>query len=182
MFFSMRGGPLLRFGSRAQHVHQPVNSTRERRSTLPVMRKALLASMAAGVLVVAPAADLGSAQTVAYAASCERQDRSVIVSLDESRYPYTTDHTEDAIRAGEAALLHIDRFGADQNREESLRGIPTRSGYDRDEYPPAVSSEGGSGADVRYVPSGDNRGAGASMGSQLEGWCEDQPFRIKTVP
>ena len=146
------------------------------------MRKALLASMAAGVLVVAPAANLGSAQTVAYAASCERQERSVIVSLDESRYPYTTDHTEDAIRAGEAALLHIDRSGADQNREESLRGIPTRSGYDRDEYPPAVSSEGGSGADVRYVPSSDNRGAGASMGDQLEGWCEDQPFRIQTVP
>jgi len=35
---------------------------------------------------------------------------------------------------------------------------------------------------VRYVPSSDNRGAGASMGDQLEGWCEDQPFRIQTVP
>ncbi len=146
------------------------------------MRKSLLATIATGALVVAPAADLGSADTVAYAASCDRQYRSISVELDESRYPYTTDHIEDAIRAGEPALLHIDRSGADQNREESLEGIPTRSGYDRDEYPPAVSEEGGRGASVRYVRSSDNRGAGASMGNQLEGWCEDQPFRIRMVP
>jgi len=30
-----------------------------------------------------------------------------------------------------------------------LRGIPTKKGFDRDEYPPAMSDEGGKGADVR---------------------------------
>ncbi len=116
------------------------------------------------------------------AASCDRQSSSVRVSLDQSEYPYTTDHTEDAIRADHPSLLHIDRDGADENREESLDGIPTKSGHDRDEYPPAVSEEGGAGASVRHVPSGNNRGAGAVMGNALEDWCEGQPFRLILVP
>lgn len=49
------------------------------------------------------------------AASCDRQSSSVRVSLDQSEYPYTTDHTEDAIRADHPSLLHIDRDGADEN-------------------------------------------------------------------
>ena len=44
-----------------------------------------------------------------------------------------------------------------------------------------MSAEGGAGADVRYIDPSDNRGAGAVMGNALEGWCEDQPFRIRIV-
>ena len=84
----------------------------------PVMRKSLLVCLAAGALVGAPGADLGSAQTAAYAASCERQSRSVIVSLDESRYPYTTDHIEYAIRAGGG--------GAAAHRPPGRRSEPRR--------------------------------------------------------
>lgn len=94
----------------------------------------------------------------------------------------TTDHTEDAIRAGEAALLHIDRSGADQNREESLRGIPTRSGYDRDEYPPAVSSEGGSGADVRYSPSASGPSREASAARPAERTPLPRYSRTRSTP
>ena len=36
------------------------------------------------------------------------------------------------------------------------RGIPTKKGFDRDEYPPAMSDEGGKGADVRYVRRAEN--------------------------
>ena len=45
----------------------------------------------------------------------------------------------------------------------------------------AVSREGGAGADVRYIDPSDNRGAGATVGNGLEGWCEDQPFRARRV-
>lgn len=113
---------------------------------------------------------------------CVLVKRVVIVSLDRSAYPRTVAHTKTAIRRGEPRLLHIDRAGADENREQSLAGIPTRDGYDRDEVPPAVSVEGGRGADVAYVPSSDNRGAGASMGAQLADFCSGQAFRFAFVP
>ena len=124
----------------------------------------------------------GAPVAAAVAASCTSQHNSVYVTLSRAKYPLTIDHTEDAQAAGEPALLHIDRADADLHRSQSLEGWPTKSGYDRDEYPPAMSEEGGYGADVRYVPSSDNRGAGSSMGAQLSGWCEGQPFRFSFVP
>jgi Deoxyribonuclease NucA/NucB len=131
--------------------------------------------------VCALAIAAGTAQTAA-AEACQRQYHSVYVELDMSRYPETTGHYQDAIADGHAALLHIDRENAELHREQSLVGFPPRPGYDRDEYPPAMSEEGGYGADIRYIDPSDNRGAGSSMGNQLEDWCEEQPFRISFVP
>ena len=37
------------------------------------------------------------------------------------------------------------------------------------------------GDDFRFIDPSDNRGAGSVMGNALEGWCEDQPFRIRIV-
>jgi len=116
------------------------------------------------------------------AEACQRQYHSVYVTLDMSQYPETTGHWIDAIDDGHEALLHIDRENADLHREQSLGGFPPRTGYDRDEYPPAMSEEGGYGASVRYIDPSDNRGAGSVMGNQLEDWCEEQPFRISFVP
>jgi Deoxyribonuclease NucA/NucB len=113
--------------------------------------------------------------------ACRRVRRVVVVRISARRYPYTTAHIVAAIAAGEPQMLHIDRAGADANREESLEDIPTREGYDRDEYPPAVSREGGAGADVRYVPSDDNRGAGSVMGDRLEAYCDGQRFRLRVT-
>ena len=113
-------------------------------------------------------------------ASCAHVDRIVVVRISEARYPKTADHIDDAIRAGQPRRLTLDRRGAAQRREDALKGIPTRRGYDRDEYPPAESRQGGEGADVRYVPSADNRGAGASQGNQLRPYCNGQRFRIAT--
>jgi len=156
----------------ASSYARKAHSLRSLLTVLALLAVALTATVAVPSAGLAPAA----------AQSCSSQRYSISVELSRSRYPYTTDHIADAIVAGEAALLHIDRAGADQNRSESLAGIPTKSGYDRDEYPPAVSREGGYGASVRYVPSADNRGAGSVMGAQLSGWCEGQPFRMRLVP
>lgn len=111
--------------------------------------------------------------------SCRRIQRTLVVRLDDNRWRLTTDHILDAIRSGERRLLHLDRRHADQHRAEATRGIPTRRGFDRDEYPPALAREGGRGADVRYVRSSDNRGAGASLGNQLRGYCNGQAFRVR---
>jgi Deoxyribonuclease NucA/NucB len=41
---------------------------------------------------------------------------------------------------------------------------------DRDEYPPAVSQEGGKGASVRPIDPSDNRGAESTMGKQMQSY------------
>jgi len=84
------------------------------------------------------------------------------------RYPETAEHIQNAIESGQPATCTIDRDGADDNRKESLRGIDTKKGYDRDEWPMAMCSEGGEGADIEYISPSDNRGAGSWVGNQLE--------------
>jgi hypothetical protein len=136
-----------------------------------------LSCAGAGLLPAATGHD-----AAAVAASCQTQHNSVHVQLSASRYPETTDHIADAIAAGQPSLLHIARDEEEANREASLADYPPRPKFDRDEYPPAVSDEGGSGADVRYIDPSDNRGAGATMGNALEDWCNGQPFRLDIVP
>jgi hypothetical protein len=82
----------------------------------------------------------------------------------------------------------LNRRGADERRERLMRDIPTRDGFDRDEYPPAVGRGRGPGlergrdprgwkADVRYVPSSENRSHGASLGNRLADFCNGTRFR-----
>lgn len=127
-------------------------------------------AFAAFVPLAAPATD---------AESCQTRTRALVIDLDNGRRARILDHVWDALRAGESKFLHIDREHAQAHRRASLRGIPTRPGYDRDEYPPAASEEGGAGADIRYVKSAENRSAGSLMGRQLRGWCGGQRFRFE---
>lgn len=101
----------------------------------------------------------------------------VVVDL-APKHAAVADHVLDAVRAGQPEVLHIARDEAGQNRRRSLAGVPTRPGFDRDEYPPAVSDEGGAGADVRYVRSSTNRSAGALMGRVLRPYGDGQCFVV----
>ncbi|WP_046213082.1 NucA/NucB deoxyribonuclease domain-containing protein [Paenibacillus wulumuqiensis] len=98
----------------------------------------------------------------------EQADYTLV--FPKNRYPKTGDHIKDAIAAGESAICTIDRKGAKENRRESLKGIETRKGYDRDEWPMAMCKEGGAGADIRYVTPSDNRGAGSWISNQLDNY------------
>lgn len=101
------------------------------------------------------------------------------VYIDADKYPETAKHVEEAQSgttwrgddkthgAPHPSTVTIDRPNAKQNRKDSLRGIPTKRGKDRDEYPPAMFEEGGKGASVKYITPADNRGAGSSMGHQI---------------
>ena len=51
-------------------------------------------------------------------------------------------------------------------------------GYDRDEYPPAFTREGGANANVRFIPAGDNRGAGSSMRQQTRDVKDGEKIRV----
>lgn len=88
------------------------------------------------------------------------------------RYPETAKHIQDAIAKGESATCTINREQAEDNRKESLKGIPTKKGYDRDEWPMAMCNEGGKGADIEYITPKDNRGAGSWVGNQLEDYAD----------
>lgn len=93
---------------------------------------------------------------------------TVQLEFPSERYPETAKHIKDAVAAGASAVCTIDRDGAEDNRKESLAGIPTKKGKDRDEWPMAMCAEGGEGADIEYISPKDNRGAGSWVGNQLE--------------
>ena len=92
------------------------------------------------------------------------------------------------MRDGWPRRLVLNRRGADARRDRLLEDIPTREGFDRDEYPPAVGRGRGKGlergrnprgwkAHVRYVPSSENRSHGAALGAKLDDFCNGTRFR-----
>jgi len=107
----------------------------------------------------------------------------VNVYVSRSMSPQSARHIEDAqTMMGKPRTLTIDRPGTRRRRAESLRGIPTIRGLDRDEYPPAVFLEGGFGASVRHIPLADNRSAGAQIGNQIRNQPDGCQATIITGP
>ncbi len=104
-----------------------------------------------------------------------------IIKVSKSKHPESAKHIEDAQAAGQPSTLTVNRANAKKNRRASLKKVKTEAGKDRDEYPPAMFDEGGSGASVRKINSGDNRGSGASMGAQCRGVACGTKVEIKVV-
>lgn len=97
----------------------------------------------------------------------EQKAPDYTITFPSDRYPETAQHIKEAVAAGHSATCTIDRDGADNNRDLSLRGVDTKKGYDRDEWPMAMCAEGGEGADIKHISPKDNRGAGSWVGHQL---------------
>ena len=120
--------------------------------------------------------------------SCTKPRRIQRLVFSKSEYPNIRRHFRGALRRGWPRRLIVNRPRADARRDRLLEDIPTRDGYDRDEYPPAVGRGKGKGlergrnprgwkADVRYVPSSENRSHGASLGAKLADFCNGTRFR-----
>jgi hypothetical protein len=129
-----------------------------------------------------------STATDARLAECVRPSGVQRTAFSARKYPNVRRHFRGALRRGWPRRLVVNRRGADARRERVLRDIPTREGFDRDEYPPAVGRGRGPGlergrnprgwkADVRYVPSPENRSHGATLGDRLEPFCNGTRFR-----
>jgi hypothetical protein len=151
-----------------------------------------LIATAAAVLVVAAPCGVAEARPVTVvgssAATCAKPQRVQRIEFPRAKYPNIRRHFRGALRRGWPRALVLNRTGADARRDRLLAGIPTKDGYDRDEYPPAVGRGRGKGltkgrhprgwkADVRYVPSSENRSHGASLGGQLRAYCNGTRFR-----
>ncbi|KEK22149.1 NucA/NucB deoxyribonuclease domain-containing protein [Bacillus gaemokensis] len=91
-----------------------------------------------------------------------------VIEFPSSKYPETGAHIKEAVEKGKTDICTIDRKGAADRRKQSLAGVPTKKGYDRDEYPMAMCKEGGSGADIKYIKPADNRGAGSFIGNKVD--------------
>lgn len=119
---------------------------------------------------------------------CTRPKSVQNITFSKTKYPRIRQHFLKALRKGWPRTLVLNRASADARRARLLTGIPTRHGYDRDEYPPAVGRGKGNGlekgtnptgwkADVAYVPSSENRSHGSTMGTKLRRLCSGTRFR-----
>ena len=108
-------------------------------------------------------------------------DATKSVTVSRGRFPESAKHIEDAVASGKPNTLTINRGGAAANRRDSLRGVQTKPGLDRDEFPPAMFQEGGKGASVRHINRADNRGSGACIGAQCRGLPDGLRVRIDVV-
>lgn len=104
-----------------------------------------------------------------------------VVIIDSQKYPESAEHIKAAVKEGHPAMLTLNQSVADENRRQSLAGIPEKSYADRDEYPPASFSEGGQGAHVAYIDSSDNRGSGSSFRWQLSGVPDGTRVRFRVI-
>ncbi|SFG83105.1 Deoxyribonuclease NucA/NucB [Lachnospiraceae bacterium C7] len=102
----------------------------------------------------------------------------VEVKLSKKKYPESARHIEEAIKDGQSDTLTIDRGGASLRRKASLKGGDTVPGLDRDEYPPAMSKEGGTGASIKLINPSDNRGSGSSISAQLRKYPNGTKYKI----
>lgn len=126
---------------------------------------------------LAAAAGRGAAKSLAARFA---KPRDVVIS--RSRYPQSAAHVEHAQRMGQPTVLTLDRAQASKRRYESLRHIGRKENspakMDRDEYPPAMTREGGFNSNVRYIDRGDNRGAGKHMERQARGLPDGSRIRL----
>jgi hypothetical protein len=123
---------------------------------------------------------------------CKRPKSVKILSFSKAKYPNIRAHYLRAVAKGWPRIMVVNRKGADARRDRLLEDIPTKAGFDRDEYPAAVGRGRSSGlskaltrgitpigwmADVEYVPSGENRSHGSSLGAKLRRLCNGARFR-----
>jgi len=124
--------------------------------------------------------------------SCTRPRAVQRIVFRRADYPNIRRHYIGALRRGWPKVMVLNRPGADARRDRLLEGVPTRDGFDRDEYPAAVGRGRPNGrsrglvrgrdprgwkADVAYVRSGENRSHGSSLGNKLRRFCNGTRFR-----
>ena len=101
-----------------------------------------------------------------------RVQRAICYSAN--KFPQTAESY--AVGGRRGRLLTVDRAGTDARRREALSAAEPRIGFDRDEFPPAFTRQGGTGALITYVSPAENRAAGAFLGRSVRGLDDGQRF------
>ena len=104
------------------------------------------------------------------------------VVIQRSKHPEAASHIEHAQKNGQPTVLHIDRPGAPERRAAATGSVSLKNKpaphYERDEYPPAMTREGGHNANVRYINPHDHRGAGSSVRAQTRDLPDGSKIRV----
>ncbi|MFC0181008.1 hemagglutinin repeat-containing protein [Thorsellia kenyensis] len=103
-----------------------------------------------------------------------------IITIDKNKYPESAKHIEESQQTGYPSILTIDRLGAAERRKAALKDTKPQTGFDRDEYPPAMFEEGGAGSSIKLINPSDNRGAGACIGAQCRKFPDGTQVIIQT--
>lgn len=125
------------------------------------------------------AAEETTAPTTSAKTTQTESSTTATVTVDASKYPESAQHIQEAQAAGQPSVLTINRGGATTNRKAAMQGQPTVPGKDRDEYPPAMFSEGGQGASVKPIAPSDNRGAGSTIMHQTKNMPNGTQVQVK---
>jgi hypothetical protein len=122
-------------------------------------------------------------------ARCFTPARTQGIPFSRSRYPDIYTHYKRAIAKGWPRILTLNRKGASERRAKLLEDVPTKHGYDRDEYPPAEARGKGFDvrginptgwmADVMLIPSHENRSQGSVMEHELKPYCNGTKFSYR---
>ncbi|GAA2588053.1 hypothetical protein GCM10010435_78010 [Winogradskya consettensis] len=121
-----------------------------------------------------------TATPLAMAASCTTTSAVVMIPLTSAKHGRILEHAQDAIDKGYPLTMVLNRTGAAARRKAALKGVATRPGYDRDEYPMAAGRRVNK-ADVRLVASSENESAGSIAGNTLRKYCDGTKYRYKGV-
>ena len=123
---------------------------------------------------------------------CSRPKSVQRLRFSAAKFPNIKAHVDAAVAKGWPRVMVLNRPGSDQRRDRLLEDIPTKAGFDRDEYPAAVGRGRANGnqrglvrginpigwmADVMYVRSSENRSHGSSLGAKLRRFCDGTRFR-----
>ncbi|WP_317988217.1 DUF6531 domain-containing protein [Proteus vulgaris] len=108
----------------------------------------------------------------------DKKTHDIVLTLTKSEYKEAFGHASDVITKSGNNIFTIDRTGAAKRRRQSLQDYPTKTGFDRDEFPMAMFKEGGEGASVRYISISDNRGAGSSISHALSPYPDGTKVKI----
>ena len=102
--------------------------------------------------------------------------------IQRSKHPEAAANIDHAQRNGQPTVLHLDRTGADARRAAATGRVNLKTKpaphYERDEYPPAFTKEGGHNANVRFIDRHDNRGAGSTMRAQTHDLPDGSKIRV----
>ncbi len=106
-----------------------------------------------------------------------------LIRVDGSTHPEAAQHIIDR-QNGQPAILTLDRLNRATRQRKNTGNYATVNGdggpasfkFDIDEAPQAVFLENGNAVTTRPIPEGDNRGAGSSVGSQVDSYG---PNKIK---
>jgi hypothetical protein len=117
------------------------------------------------------------------------------IKIPEGRYPEAAKHIADALsgfpewltlRRQDEAAKSARRNAARKKYLDQNDGKGAPLGYQIDEFPPAMTDEGGSRASVRAILAGDNWGAGGCMGAQVGkkgiGLPDGTPLKFVVIP